>query len=239
MKITFRLLIFVFFVIAGFTLFKIAQHYLPTNLFSKEQHYASKLQKSSEQSVQQVESLRITNEYVFPYDFLKKPYPENWSTLLLKNPTHYRNNSEKDNVNFYEMMKKFGIDLAKEGQSFLILKADVRMGFDLSDQGPWIFPKVSQGIMVIQVKLPPPGILAFALDIEPKRPGWPSMGINPDSWSKLSSFLEAEIRQNVLQDDNLDLVKHYVEVLLRNTLESAGFNNIEFVYEQNKKGAIE
>lgn len=230
MKLILRLVFLLCLVFAGAVIFKLMWPHLPSLLFGQVQTYTSVLQKVKEESLQELETLRITNEYVFPYDFIEKPYPDSWSVLSLKNPALYRNKTEKFNINFYELMKKIDIDLAKEAQSFLILRADIRIGFDLTNQGDWILAKNLPEGVGVEVRLPQPSILAFVLEIETQKPGWPSMNVGPESWSLLSSFLEKEIRNSILNTETLALAKSQAEHLLTSTLKQAGFRNVEFTY---------
>ncbi len=216
---------------AGAALFFLVKKYTPNLGFKKVQKYSTHWQKIDDLNLQQLETLQISNQYVFPYDFMKKPYPENWAVFNLKNSTHYRDNSENINKNFYETIKNMGIDLAKEGKNFLILSAEIRMGFNLGGKNAWMHTTTGPNGLSLQVTLPEPEILAFKLVILPQKEGWPSMTMSPESWSLLSNFLEAEIRHSIMNEQTLALVKDNAQNLLQGILEQTEFRQIDFVYQ--------
>lgn len=225
---------FLFLLAAGWGVFFLGRKYLPDLVFKKVQKYSAHWQKTDELNLQQLETLQISNQYVFPYDFMKKPYPQNWAVFNLKNSVHYRDNSENMNKNFYETIKNMGIDLAKEGKNFLILSAEIRMGFNLSGENAWMQTTTGPNGLSLQVTLPEPEILAFNLNILPQKEGWPSMTISPESWSLLSNFLEAEIRHSIMNEQTLALVKDNAQNLLQGILEQTEFRQIDFVFETRK-----
>ncbi len=231
MKKLLQFFIFLLLLVAGAGAFFLGKKYMPSLIFQKVQKHTSHWQKTNELNVQKLETLQISNQYVFPYDFMKKPYPQNWAVFNLKNSVHYRDNSENMNKNFYETIKNMGIDLAKEGKNFLILRAEIRMGFNLSGKSAWLFPTTGSNGLSLKVILPEPEILAFNLEILPQKEGWPSMAISPESWSLLSNFLETEIRRSLMNEQTLALVKDNAQNLLQGILEETEFRQIDFVYQ--------
>ncbi|MGL4525308.1 MAG: hypothetical protein ACRCVN_07340 [Spirochaetia bacterium] len=233
MKFYLRLMLFFLLFALGFVVFLGFRSYFLPVILGYQQRYVAINQSGLELNAEKLEVLQVSHQYVFPYDFMKKPYPENWAILLLKNPTHYQMPADEFNIKFYKELKNIGIDLVKQPESFLLLKAEAQMGFILEKAKFEVTSSTELNQPKnLNVTLGRPSILAIDLKISPSPEGWASMLMQPSHWALLSDFLENRIEKNLLHEENFELMKRNVESLVSDLFITQEFQNINFVYKE-------
>ncbi|MCL2520345.1 MAG: hypothetical protein FWE37_05015 [Spirochaetaceae bacterium] len=188
-------------------------------LFGRVQQVTTQLTLENITDLEQLETASITQEFLFPYDFIPSPYP-NWTQLrarmlttpLLRNSdfmglTHEElmvivrqhnlpfTETEIRQYSFYMAILNLGIDLNRQGQFFFPLVFRATAGFNLTEG--WL----SRQDDVITIRLPEAAILSYHIESGLSvRPGWPPVALTPELWGALVAYLQPLMKEQVTAD---------------------------------------
>jgi hypothetical protein len=180
----------------------------------------------------ELETAEFTGEFIFPFDFIEKPYP-NWTVLRAKALNNVPlSAAEQGHYAFYQACLERGLDLSVYNNSLyfpVVIKASA--GFNLKDRA-WI-TRSADGASIV-ITLPPAELLSFAVvDGSSVREGWPDVALTPETWGRVIAFILPAVKERPEFTELLDIAAENGRTLLRTAFASAQ-TQVEFFEEEGQ-----
>lgn len=175
---------------------------------------------------------------VFPYDFA--PPDTDWDRLLLKQQRNLAvTETEKKLLEVYQLCTDVGIRLDSRSYTFVVITSVVKGGFDLkgtvyenpeSGENLHDYIRIDKESNSLYIKLPEPVIVDLIIeDSTSENYQYPDLGIEPQSWKKLTAFIAREIEGKVIEEGILETARERGEEFFRRLFLEAGYNDIVFM----------
>ena len=175
---------------------------------------------------------------VFPYDFV--PRDMNWG-LFLKQYREGRPLSllEESYMDVYDLCEEIGISLDTKRREFVVITAIIKAGFDLSspffgfaetsnDQAGSYVSIDSTGAAAITV---PPAVVTDIIleDADTQTYPYPDIGIGPEGYRKLTTFVRERIAATAESEGILELARENGKRFLKQVLMDSGYLAVIFL----------
>jgi hypothetical protein len=187
---------------------------------------------------------------VFPFDYLDPHLSIESINATLRKPDSGIDDLYEFEQEYYAawvLANNLGFNLDENDYTFIVITVRVIGGFDLSDtlyksgeeREEWELKQLiristeitgeGEEIKAIKLKLPPAAITEVILeDMTSEMYDYPDIRIDPESWKKLSAFIETRVRKKVLEEGILEAAENNGRGFLEGFLRQAGFAEIEF-----------